>query len=100
MARFYAKKHFKTDPGTRSIYFLPAGAPEREIRLVEVNELIVERTTDPLEPIDFGVDIDSPKAHTLMVLDITPSQWEKIRKQKLSLPNGWSLDGAIHFSRQ
>ena len=26
MARWYAKRHLKTDPGIRTIYYLPAGA--------------------------------------------------------------------------
>ena len=51
-----------------------------------------------LEPIDFGVDA-APTAHSLFVLDVTPSQWEKIRVNEIPLPQGWSLDGATHFSR-
>jgi hypothetical protein len=37
MARCYAKRHLKTDPGVGTIYYLPAGAPEREIRFIEIN---------------------------------------------------------------
>ena len=99
MAHWYATRHLKTDPGIRDVYFLPAESPEREIRFVEINEFIADRDKDPLEPIDFGVDIESAAAHTLMVLDITPAQWEKIDKKELHLPKGWSLDGAVHFSR-
>lgn len=100
MARWYAARHLKTDPGIRAVYYLPVGAPEREIRFIEVNELIAERERDPLEPIDFGVDVRGPEGHTLMVLDITPAQWEKLNKQKLPLPGGWSLDGAVPFARR
>ena len=32
-----------------------------------------------MQPIDFGVDIGGEDAHTLMVLDVTPAQWENIR---------------------
>ena len=99
MASWYATRHLKTDPGIRKVYYLPAGAPEREIRFIEINELIAERNKYPLEPIDFGVDIGGTEGHTLMVLDVTPTQWEKINKKELQLPAGWSLEGAIPFSR-
>jgi hypothetical protein len=98
-ARWYASRHLKTDPGIRTVYYLPADAPEREIRFIEVNDLIADRDNYPLEPIDFGVDIGGGEGHTFLVLDVTPAQWEKISKKELQLPKGWSLDGAVPFSR-
>lgn len=100
MARWYAQRHLKTDTGIRSVYYLPKQASEREIRFLEVNDLIVERGKNPLEPIDFGVDIGSETAHSLFVLDVTPSQWDRIRTNALHLPPGWTLDGATVFARQ
>jgi hypothetical protein len=41
MARWYARQHLKTDPGIQVVYYLPEDAPEREIRLLEINDLIV-----------------------------------------------------------
>ena len=100
MANWYAQRHLKTDPGTREIYYLPSDAPEREIRFVEINELIAERDQDPIEPIDFGVDTDAATGHRLLVLDVTPAQWEKINKREIQLPQNWTLQGAIHVSRR
>jgi len=97
MARWYARQHLKTDPGVREIYYLPGDAPEREIRFVEVNELIADRIDDALEPIDFGVDRDTEAEHTLLVLDATPSQWDRIQKRELGLPQGWSLLAAVKY---
>jgi hypothetical protein len=99
MARCYAHRHLATDRAIRSVYYLPAGAPEREIRFLEINELMAVRDNDPLEPIDFGVDIGSVDSHTLLVLDVTPTQWDLIRRGEVLLPPGWSLDGAVDFSR-
>lgn len=99
MARWYATRHLKTDPGIRSIYYLPKHAPEREIRFVEINELIADRDKDALEPIDFGVDTGAASAHRFLVLDVTPSQWKRIQSTNLHLPPGWTLDEAISFSR-
>jgi hypothetical protein len=97
LARWYAEQHLQTDPGIRSVYYLPESAPEREIRFVEVNELIASRNDEALEPIDFGVDVGAATAHKLMVLDVTPQQWDAIRASSLPLPDGWSLEGAIEL---
>jgi len=98
LARWYAKRHLATDAGVEQIYYLPANAPPREIRLLEVNRLISE-TADP-EPIDFGVDIGGADGHTLLVLDVTPAQWEAIREKPSLLPDGWVLDGAQELARR
>lgn len=94
MAQWYARQHRESDPGTEAVWYLPVNSPDREIRLIEVNHLIQER--EP-EPIDFGVDRGTPDAHSVVVLDVTPSQWERIEKRALPLPDGWSINGAKRF---
>jgi hypothetical protein len=96
MAAFYAKRHKVTDPSVREIHYLPTGAPANEIRFVEVNEAIAG-TADP-DPIDFGVDAGTPDEHKLIVLDVTPKQWEEIREGTLHLPPGWTLEDAQEIS--
>jgi len=91
LASLYAKRHLDTDSGVARIYYLPTNAPPREIRFLEVNRLISETT--PLAPIDFGVGVNDAERHTLYVLDVTPSQWDAIQRQEISLPAGWTLDG-------
>ena len=97
MASWYAKQHLKTDPGIRSVYYLPTDAPEREIRFIEVNELIAAMNDDSLEPLDFGVDTGMESEHKLFVLDVTPDQWDRINQGSLALPPDWSLDSAVSF---
>ncbi len=97
MACWYAKEHLKTDPGIVSVYYLPKSAGEREIRFIEINELIGDRNDDAFEPIDFGVDRGTDNVHKLLILDVTPEQWERITALKLQLPGNWSLDGAKRF---
>lgn len=100
MARWYAKEHLKTDPGIAAVYYLPQDASDREIRFIEINRLIGDRNDDSLEPIDFGVDTGTENEHKLFVVDVTPTQWEKIRTQRLSLPSDWNLNGMVHFSNE
>lgn len=94
-ARYYAEHHHDVDPSVSHVYFLPDNAPEREIRLVEVNDTLPELSDEFLEPIIFGVDRDSDNAHKLAILDVSAGQWEKIRSRQLALPVGWSLDRAL-----
>jgi hypothetical protein len=96
-AAWYAEEHLKTDPGIVSVHYLPNNSDDREIRFVEVNRLIGDRTDDVLQPIDFGIDMGTDNAHKLFVLDVTPEQWERIKARELDLPGNWSLDGAIHY---
>ena len=98
LAQFYAQRHLATDTGVERIFFLPTNSPDREIRFLEVNRMISEM--NPPEPIDFGVDIGGAEAHTLYVLDVTPSQWEAIRRHELLLPNGWTLEGHQELARR
>jgi len=98
MARWYAKQHLKTDPGIISVSYLPKNADDREIRLIEVNKLIGNRNDNALIPIDFGIDMGTDNAHTLLVLDVTPEQWKRIKSRKLGLPSNWSLDGEMQFT--
>jgi hypothetical protein len=100
MARWYAGEHLRSDPGVISAHYLPQLASDREIRIVEVNSLISDRTDDILEPIDFGVDAGMETEHRLLILDVNPEQWERIRNQSLQLPPGWSLENAVHFSNE
>ena len=97
LAKSYAQRHLKTDPGVVEIHYLPKDAPDREIRFLEVNTMIPET---PPEPIDFGVAIGGANAHTLYVLDVTPAQWETIQTKAMSLPTGWTLDGSQELGRR
>jgi hypothetical protein len=97
MAKWYARQHLQTDPGIRRIYYLRKGAPAREIRFVEINGLIADMEDDALEPIDFGVDTGADAEHKLVVLDVTPAQWDAIGQGTLALPVGWTLEDATEF---
>ncbi len=68
MARSYADRHLRTDPGIVEIHYLPANATDREIRLVEVNSLIATRIENSIEPLDFGVDTGAASKHTRRVV--------------------------------
>lgn len=99
LAARYAKSHLETDPGLSDIIYLPANAPEREIRLIEVNKLMPARLDGYIEPLNFGIETGTENAHRLSIIDVTPDQWRRIAIRKLKLPLDWSLDGAFELQR-
>ncbi|MDB2687557.1 hypothetical protein N9Y42_10135 [Mariniblastus sp.] len=79
LAHWYAKEHLKTDPGITKVIYVPNNAGPREIRLLEVNQLVKDdRSNHQLVPIDFGVDMGQDTEHKLFVVDITPDQWNVV----------------------
>lgn len=97
VARWYAGEHLRTDPGIVAVYYLPTNAGEREIRFIEINQLLSNRNEAALEPIDFGVDFGTENEHKLFVLDVTPEQWEQLKQGRMHLPPNWSLADAVDF---
>lgn len=97
MAKWYASQHLKTDPGVVEVIYLPHGAPDQEIRFVEINDMMLERTHELLEPITFGVDRGSESEHRLSMIDVTQDQWKKVLDSRIALPQNWSLQDARHF---
>lgn len=97
LAKWYAVQHLNTDPGIVKVYYLPENAGPREIRFLEVNELVCAPEPEALKPIDFGVDMGSDREHSLLVIDVTPAQLEQINSGDLQLPAGWTLDSAVVY---
>ena len=84
--------HFAIDKGITKILYLPAGAPEKEVRLLEVNELATIPENGTVQAFDFMPDIEGVD-YTLFVADVTPKQLDAITHGKLPPPTGWRLDG-------
>ncbi|MBX9579986.1 MAG: hypothetical protein K2X87_06720 [Gemmataceae bacterium] len=90
-ARWYATRHLGTDPFIREVVYLPGETADNVIRLLEVNALSTAPDDAPVEPLDFGADRDLPGEHRLLVADITPAQWERVKAGRLRLPDGWDF---------
>lgn len=98
-AKWYAQQHLKVDDDIHEVVYLPVNAGEREIRFLEINKDMLD-ANDRLEPISFGVDMGVGNEHVLWVVDITPEQYQRIKRETLPLPASWSLESAIHFTRK
>ena len=94
--QWIVRHHFAIDKGITKILYLPAGAPEKEVRLLEVNELASIPEGGKVEAFDFMPDIEGFD-YALFVADVTPKQYDAIMQGKLLLPSGWRLDGHQPF---
>jgi hypothetical protein len=88
--------HFAIDKGVVKILHLPSGAPEKEVRLLEVNELAKIPENGTVQAFDFMPDIEGVD-FALLVADVTPKQFAAIMEGKALLPKGWRLDGYQAF---
>lgn len=96
LAKWIARQHFAIDKGIARIVYLPCGAPDYEVRLLEVNELASLPENGPVEAVDFMLDIEGID-FSLFVADVTPRQFEAITRGSLSLPKGWELSESRDF---
>lgn len=99
LAKLYAKQHLETDTDIRSVHYLPSAEDDRKIRLVEISDEIGELRDEELTPVDFVVDRGEPTEHTLYILDLTSSQWDRVLRGDRILPAKWSIDDKTDFER-
>ena len=85
-----AQSHVSSEPGIRHVYRL-IGLNEDDddepVKLLEVNENTVERG---VEPILFGPHPTTGN-FALVVVDLTPREFDQLRRGELVLPDGWRL---------
>ena len=77
---------------------MPSGAPEHEIRFIEVNALLTTPQVGRVESVDFSPTIDGLNFRVL-VADVTPDEWQRIQDKKLLLPEGWDLKDCRKLGR-
>lgn len=97
-ARWIARQHFAIDKGITRIFHLPNGAPDQDVRLLEINELASIPENAPIEAVDFAPDIEGVHFR-LFVADVTPHQLEGIQANHAKLPAGWNFEGADEIPR-
>jgi hypothetical protein len=91
-AEWLARQHLRFDSRLTEILHLPAGAPEDEVRLLEVNTGLYVEPGEPIVPIETTLAVkDMP--FRVRVLDVTPGEWKEIQTNPGLLPAGWSLEG-------
>ena len=87
-----ARLHFEFEPGMVEIYrVLDEGAdeanPREPIKLLEVNQDTIPSGILPLgfDPIPASGNFPS------VIIQITPGEFERVKKGELQLPSGWQI---------
>jgi hypothetical protein len=98
VARRLIDWHFQVEPELKAIYRIVVqneDAPGEPIKLLEVNGATVE--TGRVDAFAFGPaeDITYPS----VVAEVTPQEFERVRRKEIPLPAGWSLETAKEFLR-
>ena len=94
-----AQRHMETDAAIERVVYLPTGAPNNEIRLLEVNRFLRPPDNDVIEPLDFTPDI-AEVPFRVFVADVTRDQWERIQRDpKLLAHLGWQTEGNQIYTR-
>jgi hypothetical protein len=96
VAEWIARKHLAVDPGITDILYLPTDAPPEEIRLIEANSLLAALPDEDISPMDFGLNVECLN-FKLLVVDVTPSQWNRIVEGRSAIPQDWNLRDAQRF---
>jgi hypothetical protein len=94
VAHELAAWHFRVEPELRAVFVL-ASRDDEPIRLLEVNAATV--ATGSVEPFAFAPTVDTPFA--TVVAEITPEELDRIARNELALPSGWSLENADRIVR-
>ena len=91
VARELANKHYQVEPGLTRIIRCSGAAqleftPAEPIKFLEVNENTVPSGVMPLY---FGPAPVSGITFPSVIVEVTPEEYERIKKQELKLPDGW-----------
>jgi hypothetical protein len=94
VARRLAAAHREVDPSiVRIVRITTAGEenPAEPVKLLEVNP---DTSPSGIVPIAFGSAGGNP--FPSVVIEVTPAEFEKLRRQELQLPSGWTLGEMLY----
>ncbi|MDA1053253.1 MAG: hypothetical protein O3C40_22605 [Planctomycetota bacterium] len=92
-ARKLADVHYNIEPGITEIYRVTGsaqdgGQADEPIILLEVNENTIP---SGIMPLSFGPSPAIGFEHSSIIIEVTPDEFESIKRLDMPLPNGWRL---------
>jgi hypothetical protein len=91
-AEWLARQHLRFDSRLTQAVYLPTGAAEDEVRLLEVNTGLFPEQGNPITPVE-ATPVVTDLPFRVCVADVTPEEWQQIQANPALLPAGWSLEG-------
>jgi hypothetical protein len=97
VAKELAKKHFQIEPGLTKVIRFSGSAqvefrPTEPIKLLEVNQNTV---ASGVLPLGFGPAPASGITFPSIIVEVTPEEYEKIKKKEMALPQGWGTEDEL-----
>jgi len=91
-AEWLARQHLRFDSRLTQVVYLPAGAGDDEVRLLEINTGLFPEPGNPITVVETTPAVtDVP--FRVWVADVTPDEWQQIQSDPSLLPAGWGLEG-------
>lgn len=93
VAKKLAAAHYSIEPGIIRIYQMREGEEAEALASTPIKLLEVNESTSPsgVMPLYFGPSPASGIPYSSVVLEVTPDEYEQIRRKVLQLPAGWSI---------
>lgn len=96
VARRLAEAHYEIEPSIVLIVRLLSPAeepsPREPIKLLEVNP---DTTRDGIRPVFFGPYPAAGISYPSVIIEVTPEEYEQVRREPTMLPNEWRLGPEI-----
>ncbi len=87
-----AQSHFSVEPDIVAIYRVVAAQrelqPSEPVKLLEVNR---HTPSAGIRPVHFGPDPAAGIYHASVVIEVTPEEYEQLKRGELRLPEGWEI---------
>jgi hypothetical protein len=87
LAEELAKAHVEDDPKTTDVYYVE-GVNHDDVRLVEVSSSLDNTGPGEVLPFRFQAQPEKGVPHASVVVLLSPSEWEAVRKDELRLHPG------------
>lgn len=96
-ARRLAEAHYAVEPGIAQIFRIQAppeleADPDEPVKLLEINE---DTVACGIMPLGFAADPAQRIDYPLILVELTPAEFEDVKSGRLALPEGWRLGEPI-----
>lgn len=89
------QEHFELEPNLENVVWINSDKTT-EIRLLEINSM----TFPAGAVLSFYFPPDEEFPYPTIMAEITPEEWQKVLRNEIPLPEGWTLENYKVYSRE
>jgi hypothetical protein len=96
-ARNLARKHYEIEEGITHIFRLmnQAEAEVQDVEPIKLLEVHEGTVSSGVMPLHFGPAPASGIAYPSIIVEVTSTEFERIKREELTLPRGWTIGEEI-----